>query len=274
MSPHNGATPIPVAIASLGTIGRTVARQIVDTLPEYALVAASARRRESARDFLQEIGSSAEVVDIAELSQHADLVIECAPAGLFRDIVEPVVLAGKRVIILSVGALLDSWDLVDKAKAAGGQILVPSGALLALDAVQAAAQGQIHSVRMETRKPLAGLRGAPFIEENGIDLDTVTEPLLIFKGTAREAISRFPANLNVSIALSLAGIGPDRTLLEVWADPSVNKNTHRIHVDSDAAILDFTVRNIPSENPKTGRLTALSVVALLRKLVSPLRIGT
>jgi aspartate dehydrogenase len=78
----------------------------------------------------------------------------------------------------------------------------------------------------------------------------------------------------VAVALSLAGIGPDRTRLDIWADPTVTRNTHRIQVDSDSARIDMTIENIPSENPKTGRITALSVIATLRKLHAPLRVGT
>ena len=91
---------------------------------------------------------------------------------------------------------------------------------------------------------------------------------------AREAAKGFPANLNVAVALSLAGIGPDRTTVEIWADPTVTRNTHRIEVDSDSARFSMAIENIPSENPKTGLITALSVIACLRKLNAPLRIGT
>ena len=96
----------------------------------------------------------------------------------------------------------------------------------------------------------------------------------VFSGSAREAAKGFPANLNVAAALSLAGIGPDRTVLEIWADPTVTRNTHRIEVDSDSASFSMTIENIPSENPRTGRITALSVIALLRKLSAPVRVGT
>src|SRR5580692_2808208 len=85
----------------------------------------------------------------------------------------------------------------------GGQIVVPTGALIGLDAVTAAAVGNIHLVRMVTRKPVQGLAGAPFIVENNIDIERITEPLRIFEGTAREAAKGFPANLNVAVALSL-----------------------------------------------------------------------
>ena len=80
--------------------------------------------------------------------------------------------------------------------------------------------------------------------------------------------------MNVAAALSLAGVGPDRTTIEIWADPAIDRNIHRIELDSDAARLSMQIENVPSENPRTGRLTAQSAVALLRKLRAPLAIGT
>jgi aspartate dehydrogenase len=127
---------------------------------------------------------------------------------------------------------------------------------------------------MITRKPPRGLVGAPYLLENLISIEGLDKPKRVFKGSAREAARGFPANLNVVVALSLAGIGPDRTTLEIWADPSVTRNTHLIEVDADSASLTMTIENIPSDNPKTGRITAQSVVALLRKMNAPLRIGT
>ena len=99
-------------------------------------------------------------------------------------------------------------------------------------------------------------------------------PMRIFNGSPRDAAVGFPANLNVAVALSLAGIGPDRTTLEIWADPHLDRNTHRIEVESDSASFSMEIRNVPSDNPRTGRITALSVIAALRKLTAPLRIGT
>ena len=98
--------------------------------------------------------------------------------------------------------------------------------------------------------------------------------LRVFKGSARDAAAAFPANVNVVAALSLAGIGPDRTTIEIWADPAVTRNCHQITVNSDSASFTMAIENIPSENPKTGRITALSVIAALRKLTSPLQVGT
>jgi aspartate dehydrogenase len=272
MHPEN--RPLRVALAGVGAVGLKLAVALNEGIPGLALTAASANRKEGARERLSERGIEVPVVAIDELEPRADLVVECAPADLLPAIARPFLARGKQVIVLSVGALLANMDLVDLARETGGRIIVPTGALLGLDAVVAAAQGEITSVRMVTRKPVRGLLGAPFLLESGIDIEEIKEPLRIFSGTPREAAVGFPANLNVAVALGLAGIGVDRTQLEIWADPALDRNTHTIEVVSDAADFTMTIANIPSENPKTGRITALSVLACLKKLRAPLQVGT
>ena len=169
-------------------------------------------------------------------------------------------------LLISVGALIERPELSDLAAAYNGRIIVPTGALIGLDAVQAAALGTIFSVRMITRKPPKGLEGAPYLVEHGINIEGLTAPLKVYEGPARQAVIGFPANVNVVGALSLAGIGPDRTIIEIWADPSVERNQHRITVDSDSASFSMEIKNIPSENPKTGKITALSILAAIQKL--------
>jgi len=264
-----------IAIAGLGAIGGEVARRLLnDAIPGLTLTAVAVRDRGKARATLERMGWSGPIVDVGELVSLADLVVECAPAALMEEIARPVLSAGKKLLVLSVGALLPLPELVELARKHGGQIIVPTGALLGLDAVCAAAEGKIQSVQMTTRKPPNGLAGAPYLVANGIRVEGLREPLRVFSGTAREAAKGFPANVNVAAALSLAGIGPDRTRIDIWADPTVTRNTHRIQVQSDSASIDMTIENIPSENPKTGRITALSVIATLRKLHAPLRVGT
>jgi aspartate dehydrogenase len=263
-----------VAVVGLGPIGIKVVEALDQGIDGLVLVAVSAQNPTKHRDFLAGLKRQPAVLPIDGLAAAADIVIECAPGKLVRSIVAPFVSSGKTAIVLSAGALLENEDLVELARQNGGQIVVPTGALLGLDAVTAAAEGKIHSVRMVTRKPVLGLLGAPYLVEKNLRIEHITEPLKIFDGTAREAAKGFPANLNVAVALSLAGAGPDRTRLEIWADPTLTRNTHRIEVESDSARFSATIENIPSENPKTGRITALSVIAYLRKLRSPLRVGT
>jgi aspartate dehydrogenase len=263
-----------VAVVGLGSIGRKVVEALDQGIDGLVLAAVAVQDTAKHRDFLARLKKPPAIVPIDGLADIADMVIECAPAKLVRSIVAPFVSRGKTAVVLSAGALLVNEDLIELAKQHGGQIVVPTGALIGLDAMTAAAEGKILSVRMVTRKPVKGLIGAPYLVEHNIDIEHITEPLRVFEGTAREAARGFPANLNVAVALSLAGLGPDRTRLEIWADPTVTRNVHRMEVDSDSARFSMTIENIPSENPKTGRITALSVIAYLRKQRSALRVGT
>jgi aspartate dehydrogenase len=267
-------TPTRIGIAGLGAIGRTVARALHKGLPGLELACAAARDHVKARAWLDQEGIACPIIKLEAAASYADLMVECAPAAVLEDICRPMLSARKRVMVLSAGALLSHPDLIELAEHKGSQIIVPTGALIGLDAVTAAAQGVIHSVRMVTRKPPESLAGAPYLVENNISVDGLTEPKRVFEGNARAAAAGFPANVNVVAALSLAGIGPDRTMIEIWADPTVTRNCHAIEVDSDSARFAMSIEGIPSENPRTGRITALSVIAALRKLHSPLRVGT
>jgi aspartate dehydrogenase len=263
-----------VAIAGFGAIGRELARRLHDGVPGMELAAVGARDRAKAETRLRELGADVPVTGIDELEPLADIVIECAPAHVLPAIAEPFLRKGKEVIVLSAGALLEHSELIDLAAERGGRISVPTGALVGLDAVAAAAEGEIRSVRLITRKPVQGLLGAPALEQSGIRLDDVTEPVRVFAGSARDAAKGFPANVNVAVALALAGVGPDRTEVEIWADPSVTRNMHTIVVQSDAADLTMTIENVPSENPRTGRITAQSVISLLRKRNARVCVGS
>jgi aspartate dehydrogenase len=265
---------IRVAIAGLGAIGRVLARRLSDGIPGLALACAAANDRAKAQAWLDAERIACPLVELDALPQHADLAVECAPAAVIERICRPMLEVGKAVMVLSCGALLERPALIALAKERGGQIIVPTGALLGLDAVTAAAEGAIHAVRMTTRKPPRGLAGAPYLVANGISVEGLSEAKRVFGGTAREAAAGFPANVNVAAALALAGIGPDRTTIEIWADPAVDRNCHRIEVDADSAHFTLAIENVPSENPRTGRITALSVLAALRKLKAPLRVGT
>jgi aspartate dehydrogenase len=266
---------LTVAIAGLGGIGLPVARWLAAGQPGYELVAVSARNVARASERLARLGSAVPVLPLEELGRSADIVIECVPAAVFDVVVRPAIAAGRTLLMLSVGALLDRIELVEEARRTGARIIVPSGALLGLDAVRAAAQGKIASVKMVTRKPPKSLVGAPYLVEHGISVEGLSAPLRVFAGNAREGARGFPANVNVAAALALAGVGPERTALEIWADPALERNTHRIEVEGDAARFAMSIESIPSEeNPRTGKLTALSVIACLRGLVEPLRIGT
>jgi len=266
--------PLKVGLAGLGAVGLDVARRLEAGIQGLVLAAVSVRDKEKARRNLPRAGSTIAVLPAEALAETCDVVVECLPPALFRTVAMPAVERGRIFMPLSVGQLLENWDLVTRAKKAGARILAPTGALIGLDAVRAAAEGTIRSVTMITRKPPGGLDGARYLVQHGISVKNLQESLKVFDGTAREGARGFPENVNVAAALSLAGIGPDRTRLEIWADPALNRNTHRIEVDADTASFSMAIENVPSENPKTGRIVALSTVAALRGLVAELKVGT
>ena len=264
-----------IAIAGLGTIGLRVA-QAVDSgdLPGLSLTAVSARDKVKAALNIASFDSVPKIVPLGELANHADVIVESSPAAVFSQSADPAIEKGLIFITVSAAALLDRLDLIDRAKETGAQIIVPTGALIGLDAVRAAAEGEISTVTHTVRKPGASISGAPYIKENNINLDDLDTPICVFRGSASEAAKGFPANVNVSAALGLAGIGADRTTVEIWADPTVTRNTHEVSVESDSARFTAKIENVPSENAATGKITALSVIATLRRLSAPLVIGT
>lgn len=264
-----------IGIAGLGTIGRAVAQALHGGVAGMTLEAVASGDRAKAQRALESWTRPVPVIAAAELAERCEVIVECAPTQAFLEIVTPALEAGRQVVTVSAAALIENMQIVEAARRGGGRLILATGALLGLDAVRAAAEGTIHSVEMVTRKPPRSLVGAPYLLRRDIDVLTLTQPLRVFAGTAREGAAGFPANVNVAAALALAGIGPDRTRLEIWADPGKERNTHTITVDADSARFQMTIENVPSvEKPGTGRITALSVLATLKGLSGPLRIGS
>lgn len=276
MGNGNVDQPMRLGIAGLGTIGMAIARQVDSGKIEgMTLAAVASGNREKAEARMSGFAKPAPVVDIEGLAEASDIVVECAPAAHFADIANATLKRGRTLMTLSVGALLSQFELVDVARTHGGRIMVPTGALLGLDVMRAAAVGTISDVTMVTRKPPGGLKDAPYVLEHDMNLDGLNEAKKLFAGSAREAAKGFPANLNVAAALALSGIGPDRTQVEIWADPEVSRNTHTITVKSDSSDFTMKIENIPTEeNPRTGKITALSVIAALQRLTDTLVVGT
>src|SRR3984885_4559878 len=211
-----------VALAGLGAIGLPLARALDKGMEGLKLIAVATRDLVKARARLAGFRDAPALVDFAELAS-ADIVVEATPAALFERIALPAIEAGRIFIPASVGALLPRMHLVKLAASTGARIIVPTGALLGLDAVRAAAEGPINSVTLETRKPPRGLMGAPYLEKHRIDVSELSEPRLVFEGNALEAAAGFPANVNVAAALALAGVGAARARVRTWAGPSVTR---------------------------------------------------
>ncbi|MGD2278948.1 MAG: aspartate dehydrogenase [Candidatus Omnitrophota bacterium] len=212
---------------------------------------------------------------IEEIVAGSDLVVEAAAPGAVAEILRMAIANKKDAMIMSVGGILGNEGLLYDAEERGVKILVPSGAIAGIDAVKAAKQAGLESVTITTRKPPKSIKGAPFLAENNIDIDKITEETVIFEGNAEDAIKGFPKNVNVSALLSISGLGPERTKVRIVISPEYTRNSHEIEVKGKAGTIRTRTENVPSpDNPKTSYLAALAAIAALRGYFDSVRIGT
>lgn len=253
-----------LAIIGAGCIGRRVAQAAADNAISCDIAAVCDLNREAAERLRADYAPDAEVLGLAAAIARGDVVLESAAAGAVPEIVAAARRShhqqGKpqHLLVMSVGGLLDVPDL----QAPGPVLHVPAGALGGLDAVQALAVAGLNEVILTSRKPPAGL---------GLDVERET---VVFEGAAMDVIRQYPKNVNVAMALSLAGIGPERTQVRLIADPAVRRNTHHVLARGEAGEVEFTSRNEPfPENPRTSYLAALSAVAMVKRLMAQLQVG-
>ncbi len=266
---------LKVGIIGCGTIGSELSRAIAEEMPELNLVALSDLKAEKARELAQRLPTKPQVLRTDELIDRVDLVVEAASKEIAGEVVEKALRQGKDIMVMSTGGLLGKENLFNLAREKNCRIYLPSGALAGLDGVKAASGGGIDLVTLTTRKPPAGLKGAPYIIQNKIDLNSIREAKLIFEGTAEEAVEGFPQNINVAATVSLAGIGPQRTKVRIIADPGIDRNIHQIEVEGQFGKLTSRTENLPSpSNPKTSFLAILSAIATLKGIVARIKIGT
>ena len=205
----------------------------------------------------------------------ADLVIEAASPRVVPELLNAAIEKTRDVMIMSIGGVIGNERLLDEAREKDVRVMLPTGAIAGIDAVKAAKIAGIESATLTTRKAPRSLKGAPYLEENKVDLDSITGETVIFEGSAREAIKGFPKNVNVSALLSLAGIGVDRTRVRIIASPEFTSNTHEIEVKSGAGNITIRAENVPSpQNPKTSYLAALAAIAALAGYFDTVRVGT
>lgn len=264
-----------VGIVGCGVIGSELAQAIDKEIREAQLVALTDIDEKKSKELVNLLKEKPEILSLDELIKRSDLIIEAASKDLVPSLARKVIDQGRDIMIMSVGGLLGNEDLLDLAKKKDCKIYLPSGALAGLDGVKSASVGRIDSITLTTRKPPEGLKGAPYIIRNKIDLDAIIKETVIFEGSANEAVEGFPKNINVSAALSLAGIGAEKTRVRIIADPNLKRNIHEVEVKGEFGRLVSRTENLPSpKNPKTSYLACLSAIATLKGIVSSIKIGT
>ncbi|MCK5374634.1 MAG: DUF108 domain-containing protein [Alphaproteobacteria bacterium] len=256
-----------IGIAGLGAIGSAVMHALTseDGINEMQL--------ECISDPYTQNHFDVDNVSFEELAERCDLIIECLPADVVPDLAKIVFKAGKDILFISSAALLIDPQILKNLHRSESRAYLPSGALCGLDGVVGMREMGITSSTITSTKPPKGFAGAPYVIENDIGLDAITEKTQIFEGDAYDAAKGFPANVNVAATLSLAGIPAHQTRVEIWADPKAKGNTHEITVKSNYSTLVSRIENLPDPaNIKSSSLAAQSIVATLRNMGSKLAI--
>lgn len=267
---------LSVGIIGLGAIGSRLIESIAQQFSKQARVDFVCERKTDRIQAIQKKWApKAKALAWSSLVEKSDLIIEAASSEIALAVAKKSLIKNKQVLILSVGGLLTWTGMAGILKKTKGRLWIPSGALAGVDGLLAAHQGTIRTVILTTRKPLAGLEGAPYLEEKKIRLSEIHEPTLLFEGNATEAIRAFPKNVNVAATLALAGVGPQKTKVRVFTSPTYTRNTHEVEIEGSFGKIRTEMENLPSPtNPKTSELAILSAIATLQKIFSPVRIGT
>ena len=262
-----------IGIVGCGAIGKALIKAVEDRKLAVRVAGVTSRTEQSAREFLDAFKNPPPYLPLDELVRASDLIVEAAGGAIVAELAKRVFVAGKDLMVISVGALVEHPEVMAESRRTGCHLYVPSGAIAGLDGIKSACVGAITHVTHTTRKPPLGLEGAPYLVERGISLAGLRQETEVFSGSAREACRGFPANVNVTGAVSLAGIGPDKTRVRILAVPGLLRNCHDIDIEGEFGKLHVHIENVPSENPKTGKLTALSIIRAVQDVIDPVRIG-
>ncbi len=264
---------IKVGIIGCGAIGAALAQILQKKFSAQIVVSFLCdRQAPKALDLKKRLRSKPRPVSMTALIRSSDLIIEAASIEVARQAAKLAFQSGKNILVMSVGGLLDVKFSVGNSK---GRVWVPSGAIAGVDALLAAREAGIQSVKILTRKPPKGLHEAPYFKKKKFPALRGQKEICVFKGSAREAVRSFPQNINVAALLSLAGLGPDKTQVQIWTSKRYRLNQHEITVQAKSGRFCTAVQNLPSpENPKTSALAIYAAAATIRKMLSAIRIGT
>ncbi len=260
-----------LGIIGCGAIGRQLARALAaGRVPGIRVTHVHDRLPERARRLASGFKPQPAVATLAQTARGCDLLFESAGQEAVPAIAAAARRARRDLMVMSVGALIRYPGLQRSFERAGLSLYYPSGAVAGLDGVRAAAAGGgLRRVVLTTRKPPAGLAGAPYCQRRYPRLRALRRPARLFDGSAREAIRHFPQNVNVAAAVALAGLGPRRTRVSVIADPGARRNTHTLEAEGAFGRMTVRIENRPSpDNPKTSLLAAASALALLARIAA------
>jgi len=268
-----------IGIVGCGAIGSSLAKIIAQDFRQSAkLVALYDTDLSKARELSRRISGNTKLAvdNLSVLLKKSGFLIEASSAKSSWNIAKRTALAGKGIMIMSVGGIIDKYnELFILASRKKIKVYIPSGAICGIDGLKAAKLSGLERVILTTRKHPRAFQGVEYLSKKRIKLDTLRKDKVLFFGPAREAVKYFPQNINVAAVLSLSGPGADKTYVKLVASPKVRNNIHEIEIHSKAGnIFSRTENVVHPDNPKTSYLAVLAAAATLKQVLEPIKIGT
>lgn len=227
------------------------------------------------RRLSKRIKGSKTAVSLKKLAAQSDFLIEAASPEAAAELIPLAIRNRKPTLLMSGGGLITHSKLIRQILSGKNKFYAPSGAIPGVDALLASKEAGVRKVTLVTSKSAKSLEGAPFFKKNPKALSFSKEKKIIFEGNVVEAVRHFPKNINVSALLAVAGVGPKKTKVKIVACKKLPRNKHEIQIESKAGSIYLKTENLPHPlNPRTSALAIYSAQALLRKLFSPLSLGT
>jgi len=256
-----------VSIAGCGNIGTRLSGFIKNELDGKArLVAVSDINEKRTKMVVEKLASSVRVLKTEQLPAESDLVIESAEPNIVFPLARKCLESNTHFMVLSIGGLINHFEVLDEFKRKGLKLYLPSGAICGLDGVKAARESSIDEAVLTTFKPPYSLAGAPGLK----DVSGLREKTVVFEGDVNEAVKLFPKNINIAALLSIY-LRENKLKVKIIADPSLDCNMHNIQLRGDFGKIDITCENLHSpDNPKTSLLAVLSAQATLKEAVEEL----
>lgn len=267
-----------ILIIGCGSIGSVLAKTVHE-ISEVDRIYVTDQKKDFAVHITDSLNKTS-FIDLSEMNSiltEVDLVVEAASQDAAKKYMPQILKKGTDVMMMSVGAFSDENfknECFELAKDNHAKIYIPSGAVCGTDGIHAASSGEFDEVHLITTKGPKSLKGAPGIIESGINIDALTEPTVVFDGTAKDAVDKFPKNINVAATISLLGAGFEDTKVTIICDPNTSKNSHVLIAKGNFGEMRCEVNNVPSPmNPATSYLAALSAASSIKRILGNVWIG-
>lgn len=259
-----------LAIVGCGKLAEIVVDALINgILPNYRLIGTMSRTIEKAEYLADKINNVQKnhkcqpfdsISDIISLKPN--YIVETASPNALRDFTLDALENGCSIIPLSIGAFADEkfYEEVQKTALKNNvKVYIPAGAIGGLDVMRTMSLMGESEASFSSDKNPGALRFTKVYEEK-----METEKKEAFNGNAIEAIALFPRMVNVSVAASLATVGPDNINVSINTIPGYIGDEHCIKIRNHQVKAELKIYS------STSDIAGWSVVNTLRNITSPI----